>query len=355
MLVATSFSGVALLKDGRVLVAGGFQGAVTPAMVPSTQIYNPVNGSWSATSSMHVPRAGFHAVVLGNGDVLAAGGEAAFGNVTSTAEIYNPSTGTWTMTGSMAYPRLNYQEVLLNDGRVFVVGGSLVNGSSVAEIYNPATGSWTRTPPQPFPRQDTLAVKLGDGDVLVAGGSTATTTTTLSEIYNPSTDAWTQTGSLNEPRSDGGGALLKNGDVLLAGGYVIYNQSSPSIQDLYTSELFNATTLKWTITGDLSAARGEMGDATVLLNNGEVLVPGGNFQPETGQSSADLYYPSMGEFGPAGNMSAPRGSGEMGVLLSDGDALVFGGLGPHDCAFCGAIVFRGEDVATSSADIYTPG
>ena len=304
---------------------------------------------------MHVPRAGFQAVLLKDGDVLAAGGEVAFGNVTNTAELYNPGAGTWTTTGSLTYPRLNYQAVLLNDGSVFVVGGSLVNGSSVAEIYNPATGVWTLTPPQPFPRQDMLAVKLSDGDVLVAGGSTATTTTTLSEVYDPSTNTWAQTGSLNEPRSDGGGVLLNNGDVLFAGGYQIYNQSSPSIQYLYTSELYNVTTSKWTITGDLSSARGEMGDATVVLNNGEVLVPGGNFQPETGQSSADLYYPAMGVFGPAGNMSAVRGSGEMGVSLSDGDVLVFGGLGAHDCAYCGAIVFRGEDVATASADIYTPG
>jgi N-acetylneuraminic acid mutarotase len=106
-------------------------------------------------------------------------------------------------------------------------------------------------------------VKLSDGDVLVAGGSTSTTTPTLSEIYNPSTNTWTQTGSLNEPRSDGRGVLLDNGDVVFAGGYVIYNQSSPSIQYLHTSELYNVTTSKWTLTGDLSSAMGEMGDATV--------------------------------------------------------------------------------------------
>jgi len=355
MLVATAFSGVATLPDGGVLVAGGFLGATTPAVVASSQIYNPSNQSWSVTGSMHFPRAGFQAVLLKDGEVLAAGGEVAFGNITSTAEIYNPSTGTWTMTGSMTYPRLNYQSVLLNDGRVFVVGGSLANGTSVAEIYNPATGDWTLTPPQPFPREDLLAVKLSNGNVLVAGGSTTTTTTTLSEIYDPSTNTWSQTGSLNEPRSDGGSALLDNGDVLFAGGYDIYNQSAPSVQFLYTAEIYNVTTSKWTITGDLSSARGETGDATVLLNNGGVLVPGGNFQPETGQSSADVYYPSSGVFGPAGNMSAPRGSGEMAATLSDGDILVFGGLLPHDCAYCGVIVFRGEDLATSSADIYTPG
>jgi len=355
MRVAVAYSGVATLTDGRVLVAGGFVGAGSPAVVSSSQIYNPSNGTWSVTGSMHYPRAGVQAVLLNDGDVLVAGGEAGQGNLTKTAEIYNPSAGTWTLTGNMTFARLDYQAVLLNDGRVFVVGGVLVNGSSVAEIYNPATGSWTLTPPQPFPRQDMLAIKLNDGNVLVAGGASATAPTTLSEIYNPSTNTWTQTGSLIEPRSDGGAVLLNNGDVLFAGGYVIYNGSALSIDYLYTSELYNVTTSKWTSTGDMASPRGEMGGATLLLNNGDVLAAGGNFQPETGLSSAELYSPKTGIWGPAGDMSTPRGSGEMSALLKGGDVLVFGGLLPHACAFCGAIALRGYDVATSSADIYTPG
>jgi hypothetical protein len=199
-----------------------------------------------------------------------------------------------------------------------------------------------------------LVVKLNDGDVLVAGGATSKAPTTLSEVYSPSTNAWRQTGSLNDPRSDGGGVLLKNGNVLFAGGYVIYNGTSNSIGDLYTSEVFNATTSKWTLTGDMATARGEMGAATVLLGNGDVLVPGGNYQPETGLSSAELYSPTTGVWGPAGNMSVTRGSGEMAVVLKNGDVLTFGGLLPHACAFCGAIVLRGYDAATPSADIYTP-
>jgi N-acetylneuraminic acid mutarotase len=355
MLVAVSYSGFATLPDGRVLVAGGFLGAANPAVVSSSQIYDPSNGKWSVAASMHWPRAGFEAVLLGDGNVLVMGGEAAFGNVTNTAEIYNPSTNSWTMTGSMALPRIDHQAVLLNDGRVFVVGGTLVNGSSEAEIYNPATGSWTSTPPQPFPRQDMLVVKLNDGNVLVAGGASKTAPTTLSEIYNPSTNTWTQTGSLNEPRSDGGGVLLKNGDVLFAGGYIIYNGSAPTVDDLYTAELYNATTSKWTTTGDMASPRGEIIGTTMLLNNGDVLVAGGNLQPETGLPSSELYSPTTGVWGPGGNMSVSRGSGAMAVLLKDGGVLTFGGLLPHACAYCGAIALRGQNTATASADIYTPG
>jgi N-acetylneuraminic acid mutarotase len=151
MLVATAFSGVALMPDGRVLVAGGFLGAVTPSIASSSQIYNPSNGSWSVAASMHIPHAGFHAVVLNDGDVLAAGGEVTFGNITNAAEVYNPGTGTWTMTGSMTYPRLNYQAVLLNDGSVFVVGGSWPTGVRSRRSTIQLRGTGRSRPRSPSP------------------------------------------------------------------------------------------------------------------------------------------------------------------------------------------------------------
>ena len=355
MHAARSYSGVATLQDGRVLVAGGFVGAVKPAVLSSSEIYNPSNGSWSLASSMHSPRAGFVAVLLNTGKVLVAGGEAAAGNITNTAELYDPSSGTWTLTASMSFPRLDHQAVLLNDGRVFVIGGTLATGSSPAEIYDPSSGTWTLTQPQPFPRTDEIAVKLSDGRILVAGGQDGKAPTALSEIYNPTTNSWTQTGSLNQPRSDGAGVLLKTGNVLFAGGYVLYNGSFTSINDLYTSELFNATTGKWAMTGDMALPRGETGNAAVLLNNGQVLVPGGNYQPETSQASAEVYNPATGSWVSAGTMSVARGSGEMAVLLKNGNALVFGGLLPHTCAYCGANTTPSLDLATASSDIYTPG
>ena len=353
MHVARSYSGVATLQDGRVLVAGGYAGAVSPAELSSSEIYNPSNGTWSDAASMHVPRAGFQAVVLNDGRVLVEGGVATSG-LTNTAEIYDPSTNTWTMAGNMSFARDDHQALKLDDGRVFVIGGTHANGSSPAEIFDPSAGRWTLSPPQPFPRTDEIAVKLSDGRVLVAGGDDGKAPTTLSEIYDPSTNAWTQTGSLNEPRADGGGVLLKDGNVLFAGGFVEYNGTSNSLEFLYTAELYNVTAGKWTMTGDMALPRGEIGSSIVLLNNGDVLVPGGNYQPETGQPSAELYNPTLGTWTPAGSMSVPRGSGAASVLLKNNDVLAFGGLLPHTCAYCGANTSPAADLPTASADIYTP-
>jgi len=353
MNVGRSFAAVATLNNGSVLVAGGFAGAVANSSIASAELYNPSTNKWTITAPMHVGRAGALAATLNNGDVLVTGGLGNSGVLTS-CELYHPDTNTWTMTGSMSQARFDQQIVLLNSGKVFVVGGDFGGAeNNVTETYDPSSGAWMISAPQPLARADMIAVKLPNGNVLVAGGHTSQVETLLSEIYNPIANNWTQTGPLNTPHGDAGGVMLKNNNVLIAGGYTTYNDADNTIQYLYTSEIFNVTNGSWKMTGDMNLPRGELGLNIVLLNNGRVLVPGGNYQPEKGQSSSELYNPASGTWSLAGNMSVPHGEGAMSVLLSTGKALAFGGLLPHTCTYCGAGV-TGQDLATTAADLYTP-
>jgi plastocyanin/N-acetylneuraminic acid mutarotase len=353
MNVGRSFGAVATLNNGSVLVAGGFAGAVANSSIASAELYNPSTNRWTLTAPMHLGRAGALAVTLNNGMVLVTGGLGNAGVLTS-CELYNPSTNRWTMTGNMSQPRFDQQIVLLNSGKVFVVGGDFGGAeNNVTETYDPTSGTWTTDAPQPLLRADMVAVKLPNGNVLVAGGHTAKVETLLSEIYDPVANNWTQTGSLNTPHGDAGGVLLKNGNVLIAGGYTTYNDADNTIQYLYTSELFNTTTNSWKMTGLMNYPRGELGLNIVRLNNGEVLVPGGNYQPERGQSSTELYNPTTGTWSLSGNMSVAHGEGAMSVLLVNGKALAFGGLLPHTCTYCGSGV-TGQDLASTGADLFTP-
>jgi len=351
MNVARAFSAVATLDNGSVLVAGGYAGNVANSSLNSAEMYDPATNTWTIVAPMPVGTAGARAVTLSNGNVLVAGGLGNSGILTA-CELYNPKANSWTVTGNLTKATFDEQIAELNNGGVIVVGGDFSGGeNNVTQIYNPNTGAWSDAAPQPIARADMIVVKLTDGNILVAGGHTGLAPTLLSEIYDPATNTWNQTGPLQVPGGDSGGVLLQNGEVLMVGGYTPYNDSDNTFQYLYTSQIFNPTADNWTMTGDLNFPRGEIGLSTVILNNGEVLVPGGNYQPETGQDTAEKYNPSTGTWSIAGTMSVSRGSGAMAVLLDNGEVLAFGGLLPHTCSYCGSGT-SGQDLATTSADLF---
>jgi hypothetical protein len=70
----------ALLPDGKVLFAGGANGAT----LSSAEVYNPRMGTWSSTGSMATVRFGPTATVLPDGRVLVTGGQGSPGLLAST-------------------------------------------------------------------------------------------------------------------------------------------------------------------------------------------------------------------------------------------------------------------------------
>src|SRR5262245_17051925 len=88
--------------------------APEPAGRVSAQVVGP---DWSVTGSLNKARVGHTATLLRNGKVLVAGGHRDPITGRATAEIYDPATGKWTETGSLNTPRLGHIATLLADGR----------------------------------------------------------------------------------------------------------------------------------------------------------------------------------------------------------------------------------------------
>ncbi len=245
-----------LMPNGQVLVTGGVSELLNGPRVNSAEFYDPVAQTWSNTASMQSARVGHTATLLANGLVLVAGGG------TNTSELFNPATQTWTTTGLMNESRMDASAFLLSSGKVLVQGGASDN---TAELYDPGTGHWTFA--NMLKEQDSsTATQLGNGTVLVAGGAISSSLSGYTEIYNSTNNAWAQTGSMNVGRTGATSVLLANGQVLAAGG-----QGNSGV--LAGAELYNPATGTWSVTGSMLEAKEDFN--SILLPDGRVLVTGG--------------------------------------------------------------------------------
>lgn len=260
-----------LLQDGRVLVAGGWNGL-------SSEIYDPETGTWVATGSMSVARAGGDtSTLLASGELLVAGG---YADTTSldpiaSAEIYSATTGTWRATGSMDDARGGQTATLLSDGRVLVVGGRGASGElATAELYDPGIGSWSPAAAAPVSFLGHTATLLTDGKVLVVGGwhSNSGITEASAFVYDPDSNTWAGAANLLEARGGHTATLLDNGQVLVSGGFGS-DLGVTCGEVLASAELFDPSTGTWSAAMTMPQHRYR--HVATPLVDGSVLITGG--------------------------------------------------------------------------------
>ncbi len=117
-----------LLADGRVLFAGGYTGTDengrTTYLATNGDVYDPASGTFTPTGPMQVPRWFHIAALLRDGRVLMAGGNGAEfrqGGI-ADAEVFDPATNQFSATGSMTSTRQNAGAAALPNGDVLIVG-----------------------------------------------------------------------------------------------------------------------------------------------------------------------------------------------------------------------------------------
>lgn len=259
---------------------------------------------------------------------------------TTTSVLYSQS---FKSTGNTAIPLAGQTATVLQDGTVLIAGGS--NNSTItstAEIYDPISGSFTPTlGNMSVGRAYHSATLLPDGKVLIAGGIAPVGSpccygaVNSADIYDPVSKTFSATGSMAVQREFATATLLQNGSVLISGG------DSGDHAGVASAEIYSPTSKTFsTLTSTMSTKR--TNHAATLLADGTVLITGGqgNYSGQKAWSSADLYSPATNKFVAVGNMTTSRFF-HTATLLADGTVLITGG----------------EDNAaklTSSAEIYTP-
>lgn len=316
MLYGREYHTATILKDGSILVVGGyFYDGITSFEYGNAEIYNPITGKWSFAGQLNFPRQGHTATLLSDGRVLVAGGNQA-ADIT-TAEIYDPKTNAWSLAGEMSDGRWYASATLLPTGEVLIAGGApLIGALDTTEIYTPntGTGSWRMTGSMNHARYKHGATLLNNGKVLVAGGTDSFGTLSSCELYNPATGTWVSTGNLANPRDLQGQVLLNDGNVFVFG-------SQPGT---ITAEKYNPAAEIWSsISTPLFPFSTCRNTTATLLQDGKILVLAvGNAYTFSGGIKA--VYDSVADTWTFSDIITFR-EGSTATLLNNGKVLITGG------------------------------
>jgi hypothetical protein len=140
MIAARRKHGGVLLRSGRVLVVGGSDSRDWSGQKTETEIYDPAANLFSPAASMALRRfkLGSAVAILSDGRVLVAGGAAA-------PELYDPARGEFVpVSGGYGQPRYYATATLLKDGRVLITGGYGTGTASEGPLST--ADAWLFTP-----------------------------------------------------------------------------------------------------------------------------------------------------------------------------------------------------------------
>ncbi|MBI2645784.1 MAG: hypothetical protein HYW85_01940 [Deltaproteobacteria bacterium] len=286
-----------LLNNGNVVVTGG-------NLNPTLEIFDSQRGVFHSLRAPLSARAG-HTVHVMNDKLFLMGGyyvsihffemkgmdlapraPQEFGYdliALKDCEIYDLKTQTSRLIPFPSWiPKLTFhRSVQLSNGHIIIVGG--MGGREKVIEFNPETEEFSLRGTLAVPREDHEMDFLDDHRLFITGGTDQTPKTVASmEIFDLTTNrSELLPFSLHEAREDHSLVPLKEGLFMVVGGEI---HSNPDII-LKSAELINLNKGTVTLMKDL-LPEGRSDHQTTVLNDGSLLITGGEAQNGTILSSA---------------------------------------------------------------------
>jgi hypothetical protein len=288
-------SGQTALGDGRILMVGGYGGSSTNIGIPSAEIFDPTNNSWTTLPNMNFSRWYPTVTPLSDGRaIVTAGWQTTNHSNAGVPEIYDPTTNKWTDLTTANNPFETYPFIyMLPDGRLIHVGGS--EYATDTEILDLSTQTWSVLDARII--DGGSASMYWPGKIMKAGSASdsqnvgPSSNTTFVLDTTQTSPAWQQMPSMAYPRSFMNLTTLPDGTVLSTGGETDKNGGNIN-NAVYAAEVWSPNTLTWTTMASMHTPREYHGTA-LLLPDGRVVESGmgADFGNVPDEKSAEFYSP----------------------------------------------------------------
>ena len=277
-----------LLKDFIFVVGGRTFPTVSHYPLATTEVYHPLNNTWSPRKPLPQGRAQSNGASLISGKVYVAGGYAQTATtptvVTSTLYVYDFLSNTWAKKANMPYPGAAGAQAVIN-GALYVYSGTtnVYNHHRFAR-YDPASNTWVSLTAPPSLHEYPAAGMI-KGKFYLAGGmmNGSDDANPAVHAYDPLTDTWETMAPMPAPTGLAASAVVK-GKLYVAGG----GPDGAGSVAWTTLQVFDPATNTWSTKAPMPTAR--TGAAGVAVS-GKLLVIGGEGAGDAPLAVVEAYNP----------------------------------------------------------------
>ena len=264
----------AAVLDGRIVVAGGFEG--TTEAVSTVRRYDPSTGAWDLLAPLPAPR--HHLVLVSVGGALYALGGMADLSFRPVADAWVLRAGavSWESIAALPSPRAAGVGAVVGD-RIIVAAGQGNGGSDMAKLqaaapaflYDIEADTWSEGAALPNLREHAAGF-AHEGKLWVLGGRSIALepTSEAVDVYDPAVDRWRTGPPMPSPHGGFAAAVLE-GVAYVGGG-------EERDRALTRFEALDLATLSWTTLPNIPTPRHGHAMAAVA---GRVFVVGGADRP----------------------------------------------------------------------------
>lgn len=232
----------------------------------------------------------------------------------------------------MPEARFRATATTIDDGRVVILGGIRTSPSeegidsfvAEVELFDPETGALTRGASMGRPRNQHAATRVGDGRIVIVGGSSVVDIglpgpTRDVEVYDPASDTFSFVGELPEVMVDPCATALPDGTALAL------DDCSP---DGCAPVVVDPDSGVSTIPSYAPTHRYDIDVDCVTLQDGRVLLVGGEDELGEPVNQAEIFDPALGSFELVDGMVSTRDRTSELIAIADGsEVLIVGGAG----------------------------